>query len=116
MGIVKTGIQAGAAYAVVRKVTKAIEANNESKRVNPHPPCNCPHCPYSHQAIYNGAAPGPRDIKANEGYYNPPLPAQAHGRHSSSDEGDMVPPYTQRGVLSHSAEYLTAAMEKRGVY
>lgn len=57
MGLIKTGIQAGVAYAAVNKVANAVEANAKAKgsnKVPPHAPCNCPHCPYSAQAVYGG--------------------------------------------------------------
>ncbi|WOO84085.1 uncharacterized protein LOC62_05G007608 [Vanrija pseudolonga] len=120
MGIIKTGIQAGVAYAAVNKVANSLEANAKAKagnKVPPHAPCNCPHCPFSAQAVY-GNAHGSRDAAAAAAYaygaspYAPAPGANANASYYAAQAGAPVPRDSDH-VLERGG---AAGDDKKGYY
>ncbi|KAL1406603.1 hypothetical protein Q8F55_008309 [Vanrija albida] len=126
MGLLKTGIQAGVAYAAVNKITKTMEATAAAKNNNktpPHPPCNCPHCPYSEQAVYGAGAGAPGYPQQMQQMPPPPqhsiapppapygAPPPPHGRSDRADRADPAPPYDPAVDVQ---AILSSAFEKRG--
>ncbi|WOO84111.1 uncharacterized protein LOC62_05G007633 [Vanrija pseudolonga] len=109
MGIIKTGIQAGVAYAAVNKITKTMEATAQAKhgkQTPPHPPCNCPHCPYSEQSVYGTGAPA----YGQQGQTLPPPPPQqqALAPPPTTAYGNAAPPPAPYGGRSASPPPPTA--------
>ncbi|KAL1406623.1 hypothetical protein Q8F55_008329 [Vanrija albida] len=104
MGLLKTGIQAGVAYAAVNKITKSLEATAAAKSSKsmppPHPPCNCPHCPFSQQAVFgNGSTSAPTAQPMSPGYA-PPASASYY-----ACEGAPVPQPSDRVLEGGAADY-----------
>ncbi|RSH76982.1 uncharacterized protein EHS24_003921 [Apiotrichum porosum] len=117
MGLIKTGIIAGTSYAAVNKITKAMEKQNQQRQVQPHPPCNCPHCPYSSHAIYGsptyvGAQPNGQGSQNPNPYTNAGAAQRGLGAAPSyatrsaepwDSHADGLPKYAGRNEIFHGA-------------
>lgn len=106
MGIIKTGIQAGVAYAAVNKITKTMEATAQAKhgkQTPPHPPCNCPHCPYSEQSVYGGGAPGYAQQQGQQQQMQQALPPPPPGQTAYGNPAPPPAPYGGRSPSEREA-------------
>lgn len=98
MGLIKTGIQAGAAVIIANKVAKAVDKHGQQKNTPPHPPCNWPHCPYSY-ANQQQQAYGHRD----QGMPMPVGPPGGHGFRANDEQyGYLGAPGASGAPMPHA--------------